>query len=76
MATNKTKRGGRKKRIQKILGDLYYSPNQPAAFGGAGKLVQAAKTYGIKKATVLSWLQLKEVIQSINLLCEILKKIE
>ena len=56
MATRK-KRQGRKKQIQKILGDLYYSPNQPAAFGGAGKLVQAAKKYGIKKATVLKWLQ-------------------
>ena len=56
MAARK-KRQGRKKQIQKILGDLYYSPNQPAAFGGAGKLVQAATKYGIKKATVLKWLE-------------------
>ena len=35
--------GGRKTRIQKILGDLYYSPNQPAAFGGAERLIRAAK---------------------------------
>ena len=39
--------GGRKTQIQKILGDLYYSPNQPAAFGGAEKLIQAAKKQGI-----------------------------
>ena len=56
MAARK-KRQGRKKQIQKILGDLYYSPNQPAAFGGARKLVQAATKYGIKKATVLKWLE-------------------
>ena len=49
--------GGRKTRIQKILGDLYYSPNQPAAFGGAEKLIRAAKKQGIKKATVTKWMQ-------------------
>ena len=49
--------GGRKTRIQKLLGDLYYSPNQPAAFGGAERLIKAAKKQGINKVTVLKWLR-------------------
>ena len=49
--------GGRKTKIKKILGDLYYSPNQPAAFGGAEKLIRPAKKQGIKEATVTKWLQ-------------------
>ena len=57
VARMKGRGGGRKKQIQKIIGDLYYSPNQPAAFGGAGKLIRAAKKYGIKKATVIRWLR-------------------
>ena len=43
VARKKKRGGGRKTKIQKILGDLYYSPNQPAAFGGAERLIRAAK---------------------------------
>ena len=45
------------KRLNQILGKLYYEVDRPSALGGVAKLYRAARQYGITRSHVVRWLQ-------------------